>query len=111
MKVNFQHGWSSQFGNTALGPIADLVEDDHGVRYTVPLADTEDNRWLATGLAAGLYGSSHRIQVIAEDFNPRPGKSSANRRGLPERTILEARLPDFGPVASPLYPTASAGIH
>jgi HK97 family phage prohead protease len=110
MKVNFQHGWSSQFGKAALGPIADLVEDDHGVRYTVPLADTEDNRRLATGLAAGLYGSSYRIQVIAEDFNPRPGKSSWNRRGLPERTILEARLPDFGPVASPLYPTASAGI-
>jgi hypothetical protein len=74
------------------------------------LADTEDNRRLATGLAAGLYGSSYRIQVTAEDFNPRPGKSSWNRRGLPERTILEARLPDFGPVAPPLYPTASAGI-
>jgi HK97 family phage prohead protease len=110
MKVNFQHGWSSQFGKAALGPIADLVEDDHGVRYTVPLDDTEDNRRLAAGLAAGLYGSSYRIQVTAEEFNPRPGKSPWNRRGLPERTILEARLPDFGPVASPLYPTTTAGL-
>jgi HK97 family phage prohead protease len=110
MKVNFQHGCSSQFGKAALGPIADLVEDDHGVHYTVPLDDTEDNRRLAAGLAAGLYGSSYRIQVTAEDFNPRPRKSPWNRRGLPERTILEARLPDFGPVASPLYPSTSAGV-
>jgi HK97 family phage prohead protease len=112
MKVNFMHGKSQQFGRRALGPTEELalLEDDYGLRYTLPLFDTEENRQLAAGLRAGLYGSSFSMHVVAEHFVVRPGRSAHNLRGLPERTVLEARLPDFGPVASPLYPTTTAGI-
>jgi phage head maturation protease len=110
MKVNFMHGWNPQLGDKPLGPIEDVGEDSIGVYYTVPLSDTADNWKLAAGLGAGLYGSSYRLVVMAEDFDPKPGRSAWNPRGLPERTILEARLPDFGPVASPLYPSTSAGV-
>jgi phage head maturation protease len=112
MRVNFQHARSHQFGDTALGPTEELklLEDDFGLRYALPIFDTEENRRLAKIINAGLYGSSVSIRVVAEKFVVRPGRSGHNPKGLPERIVLEARLPDFGPVASPLYRTTTAEI-
>jgi phage head maturation protease len=42
------------------------------------------------------------------DVNQRPGKSDYNPDGLPEITILEARLIEFGPVTFPAYAGATA---
>jgi HK97 family phage prohead protease len=110
MKVNFQHGWNPVFRDKPLGPIVELTEDAFGMYYAVELDDTADNRRLALELEAGLYGSSYRLEVVAERYVKRPGRSAWNVRGLPERTIIEARLPNFGPVSGPLYPQTSAGI-
>jgi HK97 family phage prohead protease len=112
MRVNFQHARSHQFGDTALGPTEELtlVEDDFGLHYAMPLFDTEENRRLAKAIKAGLYGSSVSVRVVAEHFAVRPGPSAHNPKGLPERIVLEARLPDFGPVASPMFRTTTAEI-
>jgi HK97 family phage prohead protease len=110
IKVLFQHGKDPQVGDKPLGAISDLREDDTGAYYEVPLLDTSYNRDLLPGLEAGLYGASFRFKVLREDFNREPERSDDNPEGLPERTIKEAALYEFGPVTFGAYPTATAGV-
>lgn len=110
MRVLFDHGHDPNIGNKPLGPIADLRETDDGAYYEVPLLDTEYVRELLPGLQAGLYGASFRFKVMREDFDKRPERSELNPEGLPERTITEARVMEFGPVTFPAYDGATAGV-
>jgi hypothetical protein len=110
MRVLFNHGQDPQVGNKPLGPIAELCEDDTGAYYEVPLLDTSYNRDLLPALEQGLYGASFRFSVMKEQMNQRPERSDTNPDGLPERTIQEVRLREFGPVTFPAYPEATAGI-
>lgn len=110
MRVLFQHGKDPSIGDKVLGPIERLEADDTGAYYEVPLLDTSYNRDLVPGLRAGLYGASHRFQVVKEDFNKRAKPSEHNPLGLPERTVTEARVREFGPVTFGAYPTATAGV-
>jgi phage head maturation protease len=90
--------------------IEDLSEDETGARYTVPLFDTSYNRDLVPGLRAGAYGASFRFRVTREAFNRTPEPSAYNPDGLPERTIQEASVSEFGPVTFPAYAGATAGV-
>jgi HK97 family phage prohead protease len=110
IKVLFQHGKDPQVGDKPLGAISDLREDERGAYYEVPLLDTSYNRDLLPGLEAGLYGASFRFKVLREDFDRNPERSDHNPEGLPERTIKEAALYEFGPVTFGAYPTATAGV-
>jgi len=109
-KVLFQHGMDPQVGDKVLGRAEILREDDDGAYYEVPLLDTSYNRDLIPGLRAGLYGASFRFSVVREDYNDRADISEHNPHGLPERTIKEARVPEFGPVTFPAYAGATAGL-
>ncbi len=93
-----------------LGPIAELREADGGADYAVPLFDTSYNRDLIPGIRAGVYGASFRFGVVRQDFDRNPGKSEHNPDGIPERTIREAKVMEFGPVTFPAYPDATAGL-
>lgn len=110
MKVLFDHGMDPQIGNKVLGAIEKLSEDKVGPAYVVPLLDTSYNRDLAPGLEAGVYGSSFRFIVIKDAWDMEPGASEYNPNGLPERTITEARVFEFGPVTFPANPAADAGV-
>jgi len=110
LKVLFQHGHDPHIGNKPLGPIDTLREDQHGAFYRVPLLDTTYNRDLLPGLERRLYGASFRFMVMREDVVERPGRSSHNPDGLPERTVREAKLFEFGPVTFPAYPEATAHL-
>lgn len=110
MKVLFDHGHDPQVGNKVLGPIRTLQEDSEGPYYEVPLLDTSYNRDLLPGLAAGVYGASFRFRVREESWNDEPGASDHNPKGIPERTILNTRTMEFGPVTFPASPEASAGV-
>lgn len=111
MRVLFQHGHDPQVGNKPIGSIRDLREDETGAYYEVPLLDaryvTED---VLPGLRAGVYGASFRFRVIREEFVQEPKPSAENPAGLPERTVKEAVVREFGPVTFPAYPDATAGI-
>jgi HK97 family phage prohead protease len=109
-KVTFNHGKDPQLGDKVLGIPSVLEPDDYGVRYEVPLFDTSYNRDLAPGLRAGAYGSSFRFNVLADDFNKRAKASEYNPKGLPERTVRDLVMPEFGPVTFPAYEGASAGM-
>jgi HK97 family phage major capsid protein/HK97 family phage prohead protease len=108
MKVLYDHGQDPSIGNKILGPIGDLTVDETGPRYTVPLLDTSYNRDLAPGLEAGLYGSSFRFSVEKDVWDYSPTRSAYNPDSIPERTITEARVPEFGPVTFPANDRADA---
>jgi HK97 family phage prohead protease len=108
-KVLFQHGTDPVVGKQVLGVPKTLREDTAGAYYEVGLFDGIPPLLLA-GLRAGAYGASFRFEVVAEEYVSRPKKSSYNPRGLPERTITEARVFEFGPVTFPAYPSASAVV-
>ena len=110
IKVLFDHGHDPSIGNKPLGPIRQLYEDDEGAAYEVPLLDTSYTRDLIPGLKAGLYGASFRFRVMREKIDDEPGVSDYNPKGLPERSILEAQVAEFGPVTFPAYSGATAGI-
>lgn len=71
--------------------------------------DTSYNRDLIPALEAGALGASFRFRVVREDVIDNPKKVS-NADGLPERTILEAKVAEFGPVTFPAYAGATAGV-
>lgn len=111
MRVLFQHGYDPQVGDKPLGPIRELREDDRGAYYEVPLLDAPYVReQILPGLERGLYGASFRFRAVREDINDSPGRSEHNPEGVPERTVREAQVMEFGPVTFPAYPDASAGI-
>lgn len=110
MRVLFDHGYDPQIGNKPLGPIESLEEKSTGPVGKVPMLDTSYNRDLLPGLEAGVYGSSFRFRVVKDEWNDEPGRSDSNPDGVPERTIKEVRLMEFGPVTFPANPAATAGV-
>lgn len=109
-KVLFNHGHDFHIGEKLLGQVESLSEENDSPVGIVPLFDTSYNRDLLPGLRAGAYGSSFMFRVIKEEWNDEPGRSDHNPEGLPERTITEVRLFEFGPVTWPANPDATAGM-
>lgn len=110
VKVLFDHGFDPQIGNKVLGPIESLSEDADSPLGVVPLLDTSYNRDLLPGLEKGVYGSSFRMRVTKESWDDEPKPSDYNPRGLPERTIQQVRLFEFGPVTFPANPDSTASL-
>jgi HK97 family phage prohead protease len=112
MRVLFQHGQDPQIGEKPLGPIRSLEADGNALHYEVPLLDTSYNRDLVAMLAADppVLGSSFRFKVVRDSLERRPVRSDYNPRRLPERTIQELRMQEFGPVTFPAYAGAKAGL-
>lgn len=120
IKVQFDHGYDPHVADALLGPIDTLRETDEGAYYEVPLLDTDYNRdrilpmlqgRLMNGEQRGsLLGASFRFRVTREEWVQEPKKSDHNPDALPERTIREVRLYEFGPVVFPAYAEATAGV-
>lgn len=108
MRVLFNHG-RDILGKQVLGDIAVLAPDDEGVYYEVGLFDGIPPLILS-GLRADKYGSSHQFAIVKEEFDPRPRRSAHNPDGIAERSIVEARVYEFGPVTFPAYEGATAGV-
>src|SRR4029453_18348362 len=101
IRVMYNHGRDPTISEKPLGQIEDLREDERGVRFSVRLFDTSSVRDLIPGLRARSFGSSFRGRVVKSSFDVRPPRSTHNPDGLPEQTIKEFRLPEFGPVSCP----------
>jgi HK97 family phage prohead protease len=108
MRITFQHGHDPYIGDKPLAPIELLGEDSIGGHYGGRLFDTQYNRDLVPALRAGQFGSSFRFRVVRESYVSRPERAAHNPDGLPERTILEADVFEFGPVTFPAYAGATA---
>ncbi len=97
-------------GDKPLGKPAVLREDDTGPYYEVPLLRASYVEDLVPALEAGLLGASFRFSVMREEWVEDPGVSDDNPAGIPERTIKEMRVSEFGPVSFPANASASAGV-
>ena len=119
VKVQFDHGYDPYINDALLGPVDELREDSDGLYYEVPLLDTDYNRdrilpmlqgRLMNGEQRGsLLGASFQFRVMQDSWVAEPTRSDHNPDGVPERTIKEVRLYEFGPVVWPAYDQATAG--
>jgi HK97 family phage prohead protease len=106
----FDHGFDFSIGEKILGTVDELKEAKDSAVGEVALFDTSYNRDLLPGLRAGVYGSSFKFRVVKEEWDDEPAKSAHNPDGLPERSIKEVRLFEFGPVTFPANPAATSGM-
>lgn len=120
IKVAYDHGYDFNVGDSQLGPIDELREDEVGGYYEVPLLDTDYNRdrilpalqgRLMNGdMRGSQLGASYRFRVTRDEWVKEPKVSDENPKALPERTIREVRLFEFGPVNYPAFPEATADV-
>jgi hypothetical protein len=108
-KITLNHGKDPDLGDKPIAVPERLEEDRTGAAYDAPLLDGVPPL-VISGLRAGQYGSSFRFSVVKDEWDDRPTKSPYNPDGLPERTIREARVMEFGPVTYPAYGGATAGV-
>lgn len=108
VKVLFNHGMDFHIGDKLLGGIESLTEESDSPLGVVALDDTSYNRDLLPGLKRGGYGSSFMFRVVKDSWDNEPAASEHNPDALPERTIREVRLFEFGPVTWPANPDATA---
>jgi HK97 family phage prohead protease len=109
LKVLFQHGQDPEVGDKPIASINDVREDEEGAFYEARLFDGLPPL-IMEGLRAGEYGASFRFSVVREEINDSPEPSEHNPMGLPERTVKEAKVAEFGPVTFPAYGSATAGV-
>ncbi|MEU5549212.1 HK97 family phage prohead protease [Micromonospora sp. NPDC047793] len=110
VKVLFNHGHDFHIGDKLLGGIDSLTEESDSPLGVVALDDTSYNRDLLPGLRRGGYGSSFMFRVVKDSWDNEPKASEYNPEGLPERTIREVRLFEFGPVTWPANPDATSSL-
>jgi HK97 family phage major capsid protein len=107
--ITLNHGKDPELGDKPIAAPEVLREDEQGAYYEAPLLDGVPPLVLS-GLRAGQYGASFRFRVTREDLDRKAKVSDYNPDGLPERTIREVELFEFGPVTYPAYAGATAGV-
>lgn len=108
VRVLLEHGFDPTVGDKPLGTPEILEERTEGPYAETPLFDTSYNRDLAPALAGGAYGQSFRFQVLRDEWVEEPDISEHNPKGIPERTITEVRLIEFGPTVFPASPATNS---
>jgi phage head maturation protease len=107
--VLLEHGHDPEIGNKPIAEPQTLSEDAEGAYYEARLFDGL-SPLVIDGLRAGQYGASFRFSVMREEYVEDPGTSDENPMGLPERTLKELRVPEFGPVTFGAYSDATADV-
>ena len=118
MRVLFNHGQDPSIGDKPLGPIRTLKEQDDGPYFDGPFLDTGYNRdeiipmlqgRLMDGTKVGSQlGSSFRFSVQEDRWNMHPKSTKMNPNGIPQRSIVRAKVFEFGPVTFPANAGATA---
>lgn len=109
-RVLYDHGHDPSIGNKPLGTPDVLRADDTGAYYEVGLFDAPYVNDLKPAIRAGQMGASFRFSVVKETIVEPKQASDHNPGKLPERTIDDVDLYEFGPVTFPAYAEATSGI-
>lgn len=105
IKMQFNHGHDSTFGQLPIGVWTSLREDKRGLWGEGRIHDNWHTLPIRAAIESGaLSGMSFRFKPIAEQW--RQGKD-----GQPdERTLTELALFEAGPVTSPAYENTTVGV-
>lgn len=110
IRVLYDHGHDPSVGNKPLGTPDVLRSDKTGAYYEVGLFDTDYVRELKPAIEAGQMGASFRFSVVGESWNEPTKATASNPAKLPERTITDVDLYEFGPVTFGAYAEATSGL-
>ncbi|MFF3848040.1 HK97 family phage prohead protease [Streptomyces sp. NPDC002328] len=120
--LQFDHGRHPLVGSIPIGAIEQLSEDDSGLYVRARLSDN----WLIQPVRDAIAersvkGMSFRFSVIREEWRDNAGKLikaeelgrllwDPGDRGPLERTLIEVRCPELGPVVFPAYTQTSVDV-
>jgi len=111
IRVLYDHGADPSIGNKPLGaPDVLRTEKGVGAYYESELFDTGYVNELLPALRAKQLGASFRFRVTGEQWVEPKRASDHNPDMLPERTITDVDLYEFGPVTFPAYEDATSGV-
>jgi len=110
VRVLYDHGKDPSVGNKPLGVPKVLRSDDIGAYYEVDLFDATYVNDLLPALRHSQLGASFRFRVADETWSDPTRSTDNNPDRLPERTITDLDLYEFGPVTFPAYADATAGV-
>jgi HK97 family phage prohead protease len=112
IKVQYNHGMHPVIGTSGLGKPRTIEARRVGVYTETPLSDTSYNRDIIKPLLADgvLNGMSFRFSVIEDRWKRPTEPTDHNPEMLPERSLVEFKWHEFGPVDWPAYEAALAGI-
>jgi HK97 family phage prohead protease len=110
IRVLYDHGHDPSIGNKPLAAPNVLREDKAGAYYEAELFEASYVDDLLPALRAGQLGASFRFRVTGETWEEPKRATTSNPEKLPERTITDTDLYEFGPVTFPAYADATAGV-
>lgn len=120
--MQFDHGRHPLVGSIPIGAITDLREDDQGLYVSARLSDN----WLIEPVRDAIRdgsvdGMSFRFSVVRDEWRDKDGKLvkpdelahllwDPGERGPLERTLIELKVRELGPVVFPAYEGTSVGV-
>ena len=97
----FNHGHHPMIGDMPIGVIRHMKEDNRGLFVRARLADNWLIQPVRDAIASqAITGMSFRFEAIRDEWN----------KARDERTLLEVRCPELGPVVMPAYAETSVGV-
>ncbi|WP_240926181.1 HK97 family phage prohead protease [Streptomyces sp. JB150] len=120
--LQFDHGRHPLIGSIPIGAIETLSEDDQGLYVRARLSDNWLIQPVRDAIAErSIKGMSFRFTVIREEWRDNAGKLvkpeelgrllwDPGDRGPLERTLIEVRMPELGPVVFPAYTQTTVDV-
>ncbi len=99
--LQFDHGRHPMLGSVPLGSIEKVSEDTTGLHVKARLHDN----WLVQPVRDSIANGS--VSGMSFRFEPVQDKWNAAKT---HRTLLEVRVPEFGPVVMPAYTDTSVSV-
>jgi HK97 family phage prohead protease len=110
IRVLYEHGRDPSIGNKPLAVPEIMREDAEGCYGQGELFEASYVDDLIPALSAGQMGSSFRFRVVGEQWVEPKKATDSNPAMLPERTITDVDLYEWGPCPFPAYADATAGV-
>ncbi len=120
--MQFDHGRHPLIGSIPIGAITDLRETDQGLAVVGRISDNWLMQPLRDAIAErSVKGMSFRFSVVRDEWRDNAGKLvrpdeldallwSPGDRGPLQRTLVELKVPELGPVVFPAYAGTSVDV-